>query len=126
MSITDSEYDVKSSAIKSTQHNDSTKMPSVTNVIASDQTSTLKVIPESSKVEKELANEANKGLKKPIEELNKTMTLMKKIEETQSKATKVTKTDGTDVQIAKDKQQVLTYKNLPSIRGKLTSIKTKW
>ena len=104
MSITDSEHDVKSSAIKSSQPNDSTKMPSLTNVIASDQASALKVIPESAKVEKELAIEANKGQKKPIEELNKTMTLMKKIEETQAKAAKITKTDGTDLEIAKDKQ----------------------
>ena len=53
--------------------------------------------------------------------MNTTMTLMKKIEETKDKAIKTVKVEGqTDGQeVSQDHEQVLAYKNLPNIRGKL-------
>ena len=59
--------------------------------------------------------------RRPIAELNTTMTLMKKIEETKGKAIKTLKVEGqTDGQeVIRDHEQVLAYKNLPNIRGKL-------
>ena len=54
------------------------------------------------------------------------MTLMKKIEETEKKAIYTVKTDGQENEKVTDKNQVLAFKNLPNIRGKLSTIKTRW